>query len=751
MMPTKVFNTTGPLVPIAPGLKKKHAELAVLWLRHGTVIDHFWRSLSHQQRVAAITSEDPDDAIITSWRDLSKTFRGEPCRTLAPDWNLWVLSHRPEPLLSHITDRVNGKLADQFVYLLDDGVRGDCEVVRQSHEAARRYLGDPTNNSLDSGGKFMLIKDGVRYGEVAQLDSSQMPTTDGPFGIVCLSDGHYGVSWSLGRQALLRQEYLVTRMTSLLHHLVKLEVWIHQSGRSLAGWAREGERKSHVEAQELARPTQNNLQGLMAAAERLALAADAELEVLFADPFAFRLCGLAERRNDLIQKDVGKYGLTGTHTSVGPRAACKVLAQHMTEAKYWRYIGSLLRLYQSAGAGAARGAAASIVATEMRASCRAYLRSARDQVFLQFAGGLNGRSTAEAPDSPLPPTKSGAAAAGRLGPSAALVIELLISDMDAAQTTQWLAKLEVFYNSEPGARYSQTYHENQAICKVARLSAFQEALCKVVPLPQARSRAPSTWWETFNREYSLAEYVDRRILASFGHLAVHGLRLRIYDGDYSLFEDGQRVCRALAKGYEVGVLEPDNAKCLAQVEQLVAAEVAVYQRLVWQDLPPKKEITSPPAPGQDVEEHRSFSTARSPAIKHKTRPAKPVTPPGEHTTRQIRNEESSSAPTPEPPKSAIKVKAQTAATFAGIFAKTDARGSVKWTAFVSAMTDVGFAVMPKLGALTTFAPDADLMPDAQPFGMHRPHDGIVEGFRLMKMARRLTRRYGWDAQTFVEA
>lgn len=749
MMPNKVFNTTGPLVPITPGLKKKHAELAVLWLRHGTVIDHFWRSLSHQQRVAAITSEDADDAIITSWRDLSKTYRGEPCRTLAPDWNLWVLSHRPEPLLTHITDRVNGTLADQCVYLLDDGIRGDCEVIRHSHEAARRYLGVPINNSLDSGGKFMLIKDGVRYGEVAQLDNSQMPATDGPFGIVCLPDGHYGVSWSLGRQALLRQEYLVTKMTSLLHHLVKLEAWIRQPGPSVAGWAREGERRSHVKAQELARPTQNNLQGLMAAAERLAQAAEAELEVLFTDPFAFRLCGLAERRNDLIQKDVDKYGLTGTHTSVGPRAACKVLAQHMTEAKHWRYIGSLLRLYQSAGA--ARGAAASIVATEMRASCRAYLRSAKDQVFLQFAGGLNGRLTVEATDSPLPPTKSGAAAARRLGPSAALVIELLISDMDAAQTTQWLAKLEVFYNSEPGARYSQTYHENQAICKVARLAAFQEALRKVVPLPRARSRAPSMWWGTFNREYSLAEYVDRNILASFGHLAVHGLRLCIYDGDYSLFEDGQGACRALAKGHEIGVLEPDNAKCLAQVEQLVVAEVADRQRRSWQDLLPKKEIASPPAPGQDVKEHKSSSTVRSPATKHKTRPAKPATPPGEHTAQETHDEESTSAPTPDPAKSAIKVKAQTAATFAGIFAKADARGSVKWTAFVSAMTDVGFAVMPKLGALTTFAPDADLMPDAQPFGMHRPHDGIVEGFRLMKMARRLTRRYGWDAQTFVEA
>ncbi len=98
------------------------------------------------------------------------------------------------------------------------------------------------------------------------------------------------------------------------------------------------------------------------------------------------------------------------------------------------------------------------------------------------------------------------------------------------------------------------------------------------------------------------------------------------------------------------------------------------------------------------------------------------------------------------PAEQIKVKASTAAVFAILFSRREARGSVAWTDFEAALADLGFSVTPKGGSIYTFNPPESM--NASPITLHRPHASEIEGYKLLIFARRLSRVYGWNAQTF---
>ena len=72
----------------------------------------------------------------------------------------------------------------------------------------------------------------------------------------------------------------------------------------------------------------------------------------------------------------------------------------------------------------------------------------------------------------------------------------------------------------------------------------------------------------------------------------------------------------------------------------------------------------------------------------------------------------------EPPPN-FKFKPTTASLFGTLFSKTEARGSVSWTAFESTMAHLSFSVTPKGGSIFTFSPPASM--NTRPITLHRPH------------------------------
>jgi hypothetical protein len=127
--------------------------------------------------------------------------------------------------------------------------------------------------------------------------------------------------------------------------------------------------------------------------------------------------------------------------------------------------------------------------------------------------------------------------------------------------------------------------------------------------------------------------------------------------------------------------------------------------------------------------------------KEKTRPSHSsvyaITP----TTEPLPEKESA------PPAGPIKVSSTTAEVFATLFDKTQSRGSVSWTSFEAAMTELGFSVLPRFGSVYTFRPSESIAAQ-RPVSIHRPHQSQIEGYLILILARRLNRAYGWSESSF---
>ncbi|KAF7908185.1 uncharacterized protein EAF01_003940 [Botrytis porri] len=83
-----------------------------------------------------------------------------------------------------------------------------------------------------------------------------------------------------------------------------------------------------------------------------------------------------------------------------------------------------------------------------------------------------------------------------------------------------------------------------------------------------------------------------------------------------------------------------------------------------------------------------------------------------------------------------------------MFSKSEARGSVSWISFETAMVDLGFSVIPKFGSVYTFSPAAKDVGREKSITFHRPHKSEIEGWKLVMFASRLKRIYGWNEQSF---
>ncbi|EWG54483.1 hypothetical protein FVEG_12694 [Fusarium verticillioides 7600] len=128
--------------------------------------------------------------------------------------------------------------------------------------------------------------------------------------------------------------------------------------------------------------------------------------------------------------------------------------------------------------------------------------------------------------------------------------------------------------------------------------------------------------------------------------------------------------------------------------------------------------------------------------KEKTRP--------EHSSVYAITPITDSAEEKEPgkPTQPLKVSSSTAEVFATLFDKTQSRGSVSWSSFEAAMSELGFSVLPGFGSVYTFRPSED-MDIKRPVSIHRPHQSQIEGYLTLILARRLNRAFGWSEESFV--
>jgi hypothetical protein len=185
-------------------------------------------------------------------------------------------------------------------------------------------------------------------------------------------------------------------------------------------------------------------------------------------------------------------------------------------------------------------------------------------------------------------------------------------------------------------------------------------------------------------------------------------------------------------GARLGSLYDDIVQdSLADLEKLYAQAKAKLDKV-------EKQTTFVPLPTEPSPSGDARLASRR--AKEKTRPA------GSSVYTITAPPESSQIVVTEPLQQ-HKVKAATASTFATLFSKSEARGSVSWASFESAKADLGFSVTPNGGSIFTFNPPASM--DTRPITLHRPHASEIECYRLLYIESRLQRTYGWTSGSFV--
>ncbi|KXJ89325.1 hypothetical protein Micbo1qcDRAFT_177196 [Microdochium bolleyi] len=754
-MPSTIADTTGAHEPIAPGLKKKHLELVAFHNLHAGKIERLWRSLNTTERLAAISSEDLPEPIIAHDTDGAKNYREEFCCLIAPEWNVRDLVEAgSDHLLDLLRARVSETLLNQCCTEPGVGASNSVPdlVAAFRSLAIKGYAESSPSHRINTSGEFIVLDDKDWYGDGRLAPSG----TKEPNMEHWVRGEPLILRRTIGRLILLRQEYTVTRLSSLSQHLVKLQSWITKQNVPSSVWAREGQRAKHMRFFEEIEGTKHTVGALIERCSKLRRKIEAELDFTSRDPFAFRSATAAAWKPSCRRRYNEQASRDDLEVDEKPRAiftAFYALSVLSNDAKYWEYIVSLLRMYQRAGNKRVRDA----IVHEVKAIAQQQVESAAVGLVAQIAGGRAWNVIAVHSRKPTKREMDDVHAQNlsRRDDHLSILLSICRPGIDLEEIIAHLELLGAIHEYEPSWQRTLSFSENNALCKLARHAGFYSAAMNALPgAASANIEGTTTWsnvWKEHCATVKKGAWTMAREESVWGDFAIVAPKItlqRLYEGQYGSWDE--RAVRRRVEIYEKVASGPVLEKSLKHFDALVASYEAS----------PRSPALPLSARASSIAEETSKSPQVSPTpikikVKVKTRPKQPSTAHNKKDNRSGKPDKLQGSGFPveasAPDQPHLIVKPQTVATFTAIFAKAQARGDVNWTAFTAAMTDLGFSVIPKQGAMYTFAPPANKMPGTQGFGLHRPHNGVLEGFRLLNLARRLTRRYGWTLQTFESA
>ncbi|CAI0644495.1 unnamed protein product [Colletotrichum noveboracense] len=298
-----------------------------------------------------------------------------------------------------------------------------------------------------------------------------------------------------------------------------------------------------------------------------------------------------------------------------------------------------------------------------------------------------------------------------------------------SNATDWLKKLGDLYTAHPTERERLDERQADALFDLAVIVGFVQDLSSAVTVPSCSSKKGRAFVKR-SRELE-AELTS--------------LKTEIDLRDYAVLIDN--------------LLEPGMAEgALAALEEFVVANAGTKIGFLYQDL-----ITECFAGLESRYEQMKIDKAKNtlPAacidsavvepkeamISHRKEKLK--TRPSQASTYELSPRHSVTAEQPQLSASSetIQVSASTADFFANLFSKSQARISTTWTSFETAVAELGFSVYPRHGSVYTFRPPMQFKVK-RPLTIHRPHQSQIEGYRLLILAWRLNRTYGWSEKTF---
>ncbi|KAF5694500.1 hypothetical protein FDENT_1112 [Fusarium denticulatum] len=301
----------------------------------------------------------------------------------------------------------------------------------------------------------------------------------------------------------------------------------------------------------------------------------------------------------------------------------------------------------------------------------------------------------------------------RSNPHLHYLLRLCQPDTTVTKAAEWMEKLSDLYIAHPLEREKLGERESRTLHDVAAIVAFVQDLSAVYSLPST-SRKKGNRLEVDLRDY--AAPIENLLEPSMSVKALEVLDAFIVKKTgtrmASLYQDElDKAFRNVEERYRQAK-DKTNKDTKAEFVPIDTTSMDSKERI---EARRQKEKTRP--------EHSSvYATTSTTQSSEEKEPVKPTQP--------------------------LKVSSSTAEVFATLFDKTQSRGSVSWSSFEAAMSELGFSVLPRLGSVYTFRPSED-MEIKKPVSIHRPHQSQIEGYLILILARRLNRAYGWSEDSFV--
>ncbi|KLO99557.1 uncharacterized protein Y057_5004 [Fusarium fujikuroi] len=681
-------------------IRELHGDLQRKWKAHGPKVETAWRSFNKAQRAKCMRAGSADGLVLKHSSDVSL---GNVYKFI-PEWNLEdITAPNSDFLLDILKHRSTKTLFEQYAEGVS-GTLGDRHLIEKMvREKNLRHV-DPFKHS------YTYFYD-EKYGQSFTVQPKHLEEV--MKGLRIAVDHGVLIPRSIGELVLQRQITILQLLN------VMIEDILDQGSQTRARGVKKKQSKNSPLSESASKQATSSLEEY--------------LSLLRTEPTV--LCpGVNVQffsRPELVPDEKGRSLPVHTDKYIGP-AVFETIHHAVQGIAVWESITGLLDLLEKPSTDKLYK---STILQELANICHFEYARAQALFKRQVSTGTgskwfkrisnaydnSGNAKVSMKGKPEELTRS--------DPQLHYLLRLCQPETTVTKAVEWMEKLSDLYRAHPLEREKLDERESRTLHDVAAIVAFVQDLSTVHPFPSASRKKGNllvTGLQEVDTELSqIKKEVDLRDYAApIDNLLEPGMSARALEA-----LDGFVVEKT---GTKMGSLYQDELeKAFRNVEEQYQQARNKANKDTKADFVPID--TTPVDAKQRIEIRRQKEKMRP---EHSSVYA--ITP----TTDSLEHKEATK------PTQPVKVSSSTAEVFATLFSKTQARGSVNWSSFEAAMSELGFSVLPRFGSVYTFRPSED-MDIKRPVSIHRPHQSQIEGYLILILARRLNRAYGWSEDSFV--
>ncbi|KAI1458571.1 hypothetical protein F4805DRAFT_474150 [Annulohypoxylon moriforme] len=699
-------------------LKSLQGDLRRKYQLHGSRIEQIWNSLSQADRSKAMKAGAADGAVLK--HPLDSTL-GSVCKFL-PDWNLRdVTAPDSDYFLRLLKHRATKSLEEQYREGFDNRPGDHAHILSMMETRGLRHV----NSYKDS---FSTFWDEEQYGKSFAIQShrEQVLSQLDP----AIRSG-VCVPQSMGELILSRQLYMMQLLNIMIEDVLEVGSTTRSQQRKPKRNSPESvsDALSRLTLTHKRKPAKVEVPDLIANSLQRKYFLDEYLGFLCAEPAA-----LASdvniwffSRPELVADDKGRTLPVHTDRHISP-IFLEVVHGAVKGAALWNCIYQLLRLI----AESTNKAYTATLLQELSNVCHLEYGRTQDVLRRHISTGTAlkwFKRVSNSAGSRLS-IKGDPEQLVRENPQLYYLLRLCQPETNVSKAVGLISKISQLHGSHPQERDNLLEREADSLCDLAIIVGFTQSLSATFPLPSfSRNKGRMFVSRMTELESELAQIKTQIDLTEF-----------VAPID-NLLEPG--VNENALKALDQFILEKMGAGMGFLYEDLISeCTKRLSEQQIKDKVSEKAEAEFIPLPSEDPAQPQE-ARVQERRQKLKTRPAHSSIYEIIPSERLPVDKKDLEALKP----TRLTVRSGSAETFSSLFSKSEARGSIPWTSFESAMSDLGFSVIPEYGSVYTFAPTEKLGFDKS-IKIHRPHQSRIEGHKLLFIARILSRTYGWTKDSF---